>query len=55
MLSSQLWGTTVSRGPAEKEEPWMGIISVTAARLGPDVAISVCSLVFLGLNTVYKG
>lgn len=54
-LHSALGDSRVSHGPAEKEEPWMGITSVTVARLGPYVAISVCSLVFPGLNTAYKG
>lgn len=54
-LQSALGHSRVSRGPAEKEEPWMGIASVAVARLGPYVAISVCSLVFLGLNRSYKG
>ena len=54
-LQSALGHSGVSRGPAEKEELQMGITSVAAARLGPYVAISVCSLVFLGLNTAYKG
>lgn len=54
-LQSAPGHSRVSRGAVEKSEPWMGTTSVSAARPGPYIAISVCSVVFLGLNTAYKG